>query len=190
VASHINFQLLGELYTQILDLIQYGFPLNLDKPSFLPNLAVTNHGSALQFPAEVDTYFREETHFGVMLGPFPDPPFPDLHCSPLMTAPKDGNKRRIIVDLSFLSAQGHAVNLSVPSNSYVATPFSLRLPTVDTICQVLNVVGNNVKIFKVDLAWAFRQLNVDPFDVKYLGLSWRGPTMSTPLCRSGGVTVP
>jgi hypothetical protein len=71
VASHINFKLLGELSqgfydTQILDLNQYGFPLNLDKPSFLPNLAVTNHGSALQFPAEVDSYFREETHFGAM----------------------------------------------------------------------------------------------------------------------------
>jgi hypothetical protein len=121
VVSHINFKLLGELSqgfydTQILDLIQYGFPLK-DKPSFLPNFAVTNHGSALQFPAEVDSYFREESHFGAMLGPFPDPPFPDLHCSPLMTAPKDGNKRRIIADLSFPSAQGHAVNLSVPSNS-------------------------------------------------------------------------
>jgi hypothetical protein len=46
---------------------------------------------ALQFPAEVDTYFREEIHFGAMLGPFPDPPFLDLHCSPLMTASKDSN---------------------------------------------------------------------------------------------------
>jgi hypothetical protein len=101
VASHINIKLLGELSqgfhdTQILDLIQYGFPLDLDKSSFLPNLAITNHGSALQFPAEVNNYFREEIHFGAMLGPFPD-----LHCSPFMTAPKDGNKHRVIVDLSF-----------------------------------------------------------------------------------------
>jgi hypothetical protein len=65
-----------------------------------------------------------------------------------MTAPNEGNKRRIIVDLSFPSAQGHAVNLSVPSNSYVGTPFSLRLPTVDTICQVLNVVGKKCKNFQ------------------------------------------
>jgi hypothetical protein len=86
---------------KILDVIQYGFPLELDKSSFLPNLAFTNHGSALQFPVEVDFYFREETHFGAILGLFLDPPFPDLHCSPLMTAPKDGNKRRIILDLSF-----------------------------------------------------------------------------------------
>jgi hypothetical protein len=59
VASHINIKLLGELSqgfydTQILDLIQNGFPLDLDKSSFIQNLAVTNHGSALQFPAEVN----------------------------------------------------------------------------------------------------------------------------------------
>jgi hypothetical protein len=96
VASHLNIKLFGELLqgfhdTQILDLIQYGFPLDLDKSSFIPDLAVTNHGSALQFPAAVDNYFSEETSFGAMLGPFSDPPFRDLHCSPLMTAPKDGN---------------------------------------------------------------------------------------------------
>jgi hypothetical protein len=59
VASHTNINLLDELSqgfhdTKILDLIHYGFSLDLDKSSFLPNLAVTNHGSALQFPAEVE----------------------------------------------------------------------------------------------------------------------------------------
>jgi hypothetical protein len=160
VASHINLKLFGELLqgfydTQILDLIQYGFPLDLDKSSFLPNLAVSNHGSALQFPAEVNNYFSEEIQFGSMLGPFSDPPFRDLHCSPLMTAPKDGNKRRIIVDLSFTSGLTHAVNTTVSKFQYVGTPFCLKLPTVETICQVLNVLGKNVKIFKVDLARAF-----------------------------------
>jgi hypothetical protein len=177
VASHINIKLLGELSqgfyeTQILDLIQYGFPLDPDKSSFLPNFAVTNHGSALQFPAEVDNYFHEEIHFGAMLGPFPDTPFPDLHCSPLMTAPKDSNKRCIIVDLSFPSPAGHAVNLSVNKISYVGTPFSIT--TVDTICQALNIMGNTTKIFKVDLVRALRQLHIEPFDVKYLGLRWGG----------------
>jgi hypothetical protein len=45
---------------------------------------------------------------------------------------------------------------------------------VDSICQVLNHLGKNVNIFKIDLARAFRQLHLDPFDVKYLGLRWRG----------------
>jgi hypothetical protein len=98
VASHLYFQLLGELSqgfhdTQILDLIQYGLPLDLDKSSILPNSAIINHGLALKFPAAVNTYFRSETQFGAMLGPFLDPPFPDLHCSPLMIAPKEGSDR-------------------------------------------------------------------------------------------------
>jgi hypothetical protein len=61
-----------------------------------------------------------------------------------MTAPKDGNKRRIIVDLSFNSGQTQAVNTTVSKTHYVGTPFSLKLPTVDSICQVLNVLGKNV----------------------------------------------
>jgi hypothetical protein len=91
-----------------------------------------------------------------------------------MTAPKDGNKRRIIVDLSFTSGQSHAINTTVSKFQYVGTPFSLKLPTVENICQVLNVLGKTVKFFKVDLARAFRRLHVDPFDIKYLGLYWRG----------------
>jgi hypothetical protein len=44
VASHLNWvSYLKELSdTLICDLIQYGFSLNLDKSSFLPNSAVTN----------------------------------------------------------------------------------------------------------------------------------------------------
>jgi hypothetical protein len=60
IASHINVDLFRELGQgfhdqQIFDLIKYGFPLDLDKSSFIPNSAVTNHGLALQFPAAVDS---------------------------------------------------------------------------------------------------------------------------------------
>jgi hypothetical protein len=91
-----------------------------------------------------------------------------------MTAPKDGNKRRIIVDLSFSSNNSDSVNSTVSKFSYLRAPFNLKLPTIDTICQALEHLGNSVKIFKVDLARAFRQLFIDPFDVKYLGLFWKG----------------
>jgi hypothetical protein len=90
-----------------------------------------------------------------------------------MTAPKGGTGRRIIVDLSFPSPQQQSVNVSVSKTSYVGTPFKFKLPTIDNICQVLNNVGKNTKIFKVDLARALRQLYLDPFDIKYLGLCWR-----------------
>jgi hypothetical protein len=69
-----------------------------------------------------------------------------------MTDPKDGSDRRVIVDLSFSAAQRQAVNVSVSKFTYVGMPFSLKLQTVDIICQALNIVGQKVKIFKVDLA--------------------------------------
>jgi hypothetical protein len=144
------FRALGKGFhdQQIFDLIQYGFPLDLDKPNFIPNSVVSNHGSALQFLIEVDNYLMEEISLGSILGPFEDSRFPDLHCSPLMTPPKDGNKRRIIVDLSFSSAQGHEVNSTVSKTSYVGTQFGLKLPTVDSICQVLNHLGKMLKFSK------------------------------------------
>jgi hypothetical protein len=157
IAFHINLKLFrllcrGFHNPQIFDLIQYGFLLDLEKPSFIPNLAVSNHGSALQFPTAVDSYFSEEISLGSIFGPFEDPLFLDLHCSTLITAPKDCTKHSIIVDLSYPSPQKHAVNITVSKT--IRTPFQLKLPTTDHICQVLTV-GKNIKIFKVDLARVF-----------------------------------
>jgi hypothetical protein len=78
IASHINVDLFRELGQgfhdqQIFDLIKYGFPLDLDKSSFLPNLAVTNHGSTTKFPIEVNNYFDEEIHLGSIFSPFTNP---------------------------------------------------------------------------------------------------------------------
>jgi hypothetical protein len=61
-----------------------------------------------------------------------------------MTAPKGGTGLRIIVDLYFSSPQQQSVNFSVSKTSYVGTPFKLKLPTIDNICQVLNNVGKNI----------------------------------------------
>jgi hypothetical protein len=168
IASHINVDLFRELSQgfhdqQIFDLIQYGFPLDLESHSFIPNLAVTNHGSATQFPVVVQAYLDTKIKLDSIFGPFSDPPLVGLHCSPLMTAPKDGTGHRIIVDLSFPSPQNQAVNISVSKSTYVGTHFQLKLSTTDNICQVLNNVGKNVKIFKIDLARVFRQLYLDPF---------------------------
>jgi hypothetical protein len=91
-----------------------------------------------------------------------------------MTAPKDGCKGPVIVDLSFLSVHDHSFNKSVSNSHYLGTPFLLKLPTIHSICPVLTIVGNNVKIFKVELAPAFQQLNLDTFDIKHLGLHWKG----------------
>jgi hypothetical protein len=90
IASHINVDLFRELGQgfqdqQIFDLIKYGFSLDLDKSNFISNSAATNHGSAIQFPAAVESYFSSEIQLGSIFGPFSGPPLAGLHCSPLMT---------------------------------------------------------------------------------------------------------
>jgi hypothetical protein len=144
--------------------LHFGFPLDLEKSNFIPSSKIKNHSSSLQFPTEVNNYLSEEIKVGTILGPFRDLPFPDLHCSPLMTAPKECCKRRVIVDLSFPSIHEQSVNMSVSNSHYVGTPFNLKLPTIDAVSQVLTLV---------DLAQVFRQLNLETFDVKYLGLYWK-----------------
>jgi hypothetical protein len=44
------------------------------------------------------------------------------------------------------------------------------LPTVDYICDIINQAQVPVKLFKIELARAFRQLYVDPGDIYNLGL--------------------
>jgi hypothetical protein len=54
-----------------------------------------------------------ETHLKAMQDPFMDP--------------MDGSDWHVIVDLSFPSANGHAVNMWVPLYSYVGRPFATAI---------------------------------------------------------------
>jgi hypothetical protein len=108
------------------------------------------------------------------MGPIDTSNFKFIHNSPLMTHPKDGDKRRVILDLSWPKQPGASVNLCVPEYKYLDTEFLLKLPTVDHICSIINVFEVPVKLFKIDLAPAFRQLSIDLLDVPYLGINWGG----------------
>jgi hypothetical protein len=91
-----------------------------------------------------------------------------------MSRPKDGSARRVIVDLSWPREPAASVNACVAENTYLGVPFILNLPTVDTICEYINMFNVPVSLFKIDLARAFRQIPIDPLDVAYLGVNWQG----------------
>ena len=67
---------------QLVDLIEYGFPLDFDR-SFQLGHILDNHTSALQFSDHVDQYIAEELQHGALLGPFDHKPC-SLHVSPFM----------------------------------------------------------------------------------------------------------
>ena len=75
----------------------------------------------------------------------------------------------MVHDLSFLD--GASVNSGIPKDSYLDDDYKLRLPGVDRLIQFIQSHGPHCLIYKKDLAWAFRQILVDPKDVGFLGFA-------------------
>ena len=75
---------------QLVDLIEYGFPLDFDRNRKL-GLIKDNHTSAIHNPSHIGAYIREELSFGAILGPLHDQPFP-IHISPFMTWEKSSSE--------------------------------------------------------------------------------------------------
>jgi hypothetical protein len=72
------------------------------------------------------------------LGPFDQLPYHNVHISPVMTRPKEGTKHRVIVDLSYPYEYGRSVNSVTRADMYLETAYIMKLPTVDTICDLIN----------------------------------------------------
>ena len=85
---------------QLPELIEYGFPLDLNRQSKLVSSEV-NHSSAIEHAEHIEQYISEELQYGALYGPFQETPIP-VHISPRMTRAKQNlDKRRTIVDLSW-----------------------------------------------------------------------------------------
>ena len=133
-----RFHLRDYFDQQLLDLIEFGFPLDFDRSSPLSS-SDDNHTSAIKYPSHVQEYLLEELNHNVILGPFPSPPFP-IHVSPFMTREKNGSdKRRTIIDLSW--PKGLSVNDGVTKDPYLGTHFEMHYPSVDHIVDQLNHLG-------------------------------------------------
>jgi hypothetical protein len=171
-----KFQQLASGYwdEKVFELIKYGFPLDVG-PSFIPSACNKNHSSAEQYPNDVGLYIGKEVSEGA-LQLVDSSSFNFYHTSPLMSRPKEGKSRRIILDLSWPHTSNGSVNACVPVDSYLSKPFILKLPTIDDICQTINSFNTSVCIYKIDLARAFRQIPLDPLDAAYLGICWQGST--------------
>ena len=71
------------------------------------------------------------------------------------------------MDLSF--PPGSSVDSGIPSDTYLGTPFVLRLPGVDALVDIIRSKGAGCHLFKKDLSRAYRQLRIDPRDAHLLG---------------------
>ena len=160
---------------KLLQYHQYGFPLSLKNSHIFNNLSVKNHYSALAHPRAVESYLEKEKSEGAILGPIKnlggDPEHVHIHCSPLLTRPKDIDKRRIILDLSF--PNGQFLNDQVDREQFDNSKFLLKFPSIDDIVDEICRNNDDVTIAKIDVARAFRNLRVDPADALKFGIRWK-----------------
>ena len=164
LVEHYDYKILAEY-------IEFGFPMNIDYNTFVPNTHIVNHKSAICRPEGVNKYFQIETSKQAMLGPFDKQPFDAMHFSPLMARDKPDGGVRVIVDLSW--PLGQSVNSCVTPNYFDNVEFKLKYPTVDLLVEKINEIGPSALLYKIDLERAFRNLRIDPFDYPVLGLKWK-----------------
>ena len=136
----------------LLQYLTFGFPLSLSDPDELNNTHVSNHASALQYPQAIQQYLDKECKAGAMIGTFQKIPDPGFHCSPMLTRPKDKDKRRVIMNLSH--PHGSSLNDHVDGKAFDNRPFTLRFSTIDDIATTILATEDPV-IFKIDISRAF-----------------------------------
>ena len=157
---------------RLLQYLTFGFPLSVQKDNTLTGRHIENHFSARQFPNKVASYLHKEIKERAIVGPVSYIDHPAFHCSPLLTRPKDGDKHRVIIDLSY--PKGNAVNDFVNRDAFDGTEFTLRFPTIDDIANdIIGCIDDPVR-FNVDIACAFHNLCVDPADSLKFGVQWQG----------------
>ena len=164
----------------LIEYLKFGIPLSITNSQAIHNQSIVNHHSAIQFPEAVKEYIQQEKAHGTLLGPAKDIQCPHIHCSPLLTRPKDISKRKIILNLSY--PKGQSVNDIVDKNKFDNRKFTLKFLSIDDVVRDANAIDDPL-IFKIDVARAFRNLRVDPVDSLKLGIRWNDA-----LYVDGGIT--
>ena len=104
--------------------------------------------------------------------------------SPFMSCDKnDSQNRCIIIDLSW--PEEASINYFTLPNVYLGTVYQIRYPTVDDITDHILSLEGPVKLYKIDLSRAFRQLRTDPSDFNLLTLRWHDSYYADTFCPFG-----
>ena len=154
---------------RVLCLLEYGMPIDCKRSHGISKIQ-KNHYSAVSFEKEVSDYFIKGVQSQALIGPFEQSPIPDLRFSPLMSVPKDGSKRRVIVDFSY--PPGKSINDGISKTTYLEFQVEFCLPSVESMVYRLNILGIGCLLYKRDLKGAFRQFSTDPGDYIFAGLFW------------------
>ena len=156
---------------RVLNLLKYGMPIDC-KPNYGIGKKQKNHFSAISHKDAIGDYLSNNLQCQAMLGPFKLSPIEGLCFSPLMTVPKEVDKRRVIVNFSF--PPGKAVNDGIGKSTHLDFEVNFSLPSVQSMVDRINHLGPGCLLYKRDLKGAFRQFCTDPGDYRFSGLFWDG----------------
>ena len=154
--------------SSLCDYLEFGWPIGYTSLA-TPASTHTNHGSTVAAPEIIQAYLEKEQNLRSLCGPFNTSPLiNNLVISPMQIVYSRSGKPRVVVDLSF--PVGWSVNDGIPKDTYLGEPFTLRLPGVDALVDIIRELGTGCWLFKKDLSRAYRQLRIDPRDYHLLGL--------------------
>ena len=118
----------------------------------IPTLGLGNHPSGSRLPIPVTKFLSKELKLGGLAGPFSSLWFDWWRHNPIMTRPKKvEGEYCVISDMSFPDKA--SVNSGIPKS-----PFKLHLWTSLDLADIIVRHGKSCYMYKVDLAWAYRQL--------------------------------
>ena len=171
--SQLNIPKWKELFANypkadIIDKLEFGFPIGVEKDSDLVP-AIKNHRSSYMFYSWVDKFCVKEISKCGLTGPLATVPFADFHTSPMMTAIKKPDKRRVVFDASY----GMSLNMSTPKEFYLNEKTEYDFPRLDDFEVLILKVGLGAKMWKRDLERYFLQIPLDPTDYSKTGFIWR-----------------
>ena len=173
VHTQLNIPKWKELFAaypkaDIIDKLEFGFPIGVEEePSLSP--ALKNHSSSYLFYSWVDKFCIKEVSNCGLTGPFSTVPFSNYHVSPMMTAVKKPDKRRVVFDASY----GLSLNKSTPKEFYLNERADYDFPKLDDFEILILKVGSGAKMWKRDLQRYFLQIPIDPVDYDKTGFIWR-----------------
>ena len=144
---------------------RHGFDIGFRGSFADPNARPRNLKSARDNAGKVTEAVVKELVRGHTSGPFPYPPFPHTHCSPIGAAPKPDGSARLILDLS--SPRGESVNDGISKED-----FRCKYSKFDDAVSIVLHLGQGAVLGKIDIKHAFRICPVDPQQWHLLCFRW------------------
>ena len=140
----------------------------LDYKGEREHITCDNLKSAIAVPEVVINKINKEVEAGRMVGPFDQPPIPDLHLSPLHVVPKKiPGEYRIIHHLSYPDKFQGSINAGIADEDV-----QVHYATVQDAIDKIQSLGSGVFLAKTDIRNAFRIIPIHPSDYNLLGFTW------------------